>query len=247
MTDDFVFSDDDDSQPIVTDFWNVLIVDDAPEIHQVTKLALSHFQLNNKGLKFISAHSAAEAKSIMHEMDHCNIAVILLDVVMESDKAGLELANYVRKELNNKLTRIILRTGHPHDVPERKVVVEYDINDYKAKSDLTVERLYISLVTSLRAYDELIKSREREIVLSHAKTQLEQAISVKNTSLLDVTVLVGTKYKITNDMEVRESFLVAFHMLQFLRFALYKKMCQAAAENSIWKCCRILCNFRMFS
>lgn len=65
-----------------------------------------------------------------------DIAVVLLDVVMESDNAGLELVTYIRKEAHNDLIRIILRTGQPGQAPEKYVIDHFDINDYKEKQSL---------------------------------------------------------------------------------------------------------------
>ncbi len=99
-------------------FWNVLIVDDDPGIHEVTKLALAGFEFERKKCRFISALSAQEAKDILEETP--NISLALIDVVMETEHAGLDLVNYIRNELNNKLIRVILRTGQPRTGSRRK-------------------------------------------------------------------------------------------------------------------------------
>ena len=99
MTDDFLFADDDDEE--LTEelgVWKVLIVDDEPEVHAVTKLALSDFVLDDKRLEFVSAYSGEEAKTYFREND--DVAVVLLDVVMETDNAGLEVAEYIRETLD---------------------------------------------------------------------------------------------------------------------------------------------------
>lgn len=141
--------------------WNILIVDDEPDIHEVTKLALSGFKFENRKCNFISAYSAKEAKQVIK--DTPNIALALVDVVMESEDAGLTLVNHIRNELNNKIMRIILRTGQPGQAPEEKVIYDYDINDYKSKSELTTQKLYTSVLTSLRTYrDMLALERNRQ-------------------------------------------------------------------------------------
>lgn len=118
MNDDFLFADDDDeNEQEDLGSWKVLIVDDEPEVHAVTKLALNDFSLNGKTLEFVSAYSGEEAKAIFKA--HNDIAVVLLDVVMEADDAGLQVADYIRNELDNHFTRIILRTGQPGQAPEK--------------------------------------------------------------------------------------------------------------------------------
>ncbi|MGL5060681.1 MAG: response regulator, partial [Microcoleus sp.] len=101
--------------------WKILIVDDEIEIHNITKLALNDFTFERKTITFLSAFSGKEAKEIVKE--NPDIALILLDVVMETEAAGLEVVKYIRDILDNKLVRIILRTGQPGQVPEDVVIV----------------------------------------------------------------------------------------------------------------------------
>jgi len=133
--------------------WKVLIVDDDEEIHAVTKMALRRFTFDGKSIEFLSAYSAAEGKKMLSA--NMDTAVILLDVVMEEEDSGLQLARYIRTELHNHLVRIILRTGQPGQAPENQVVVEYDINDYKEKTELTAQKLYTTLVTTLRSFRDM--------------------------------------------------------------------------------------------
>ena len=134
--------------------WKMLIVDDEEQIHVVTKMVLSNFSFRDRGLEFVSAYSAAQARARMRE--HPDIAVAFIDVVMETDTAGLDLVRYIRDELNNKHIRIVLRTGQPGQAPERKVIVGYDINDYKEKSELTAQKLFSTVVTALRSYKDIM-------------------------------------------------------------------------------------------
>jgi response regulator RpfG family c-di-GMP phosphodiesterase len=81
--------------------------------------------------------------------------MVFLDVVMETEDAGLDVVRYLREILGNTMTRVILRTGQPGQAPERKVILEYDINDYKTKTELTAQKLFTSVVAGLRAYADL--------------------------------------------------------------------------------------------
>lgn len=159
MNDDLLFADDVDEEPAESlGSWKILIVDDEPEVHAVTKLALSDFALNGKTLEFISAYNGEEAKKCFRE--HDDIAVVLLDVVMESDDAGLRVADYVRNDLDNHFTRIILRTGQPGQAPEKDVIINYDINDYKSKTELTAQKLFTVIIAALRSYRDIIVIEE---------------------------------------------------------------------------------------
>ena len=133
--------------------WKVAVIDDDPAVHDGTRFALYDYVLNGQGLEILSAYSAAEGRSCCRA--HPDMAVVLLDVVMESDTAGLDLVDFIRKELKNETVRIILRTGQPGQAPERRVIVDYDINDYKAKTELTADKLFTPLTAALRGYQQL--------------------------------------------------------------------------------------------
>lgn len=133
--------------------WKILIVDDEPEVHVVTKLSVSDLTFDGKKVQFFSALSGQEGREILaREPD---IAVALVDVVMETEDAGLRLVNHIRNELGNRQIRLIIRTGQPGSAPERYVIDHYDIDDYKDKTELTAQRLYTTLRTTLKAYRDL--------------------------------------------------------------------------------------------
>lgn len=133
--------------------WCVLVVDDDPEVCQVTRLVLGSVRFDGRGIELLEATSAAGAIEVLHGRP--DVAVILLDVVMETPQAGLELVHRVRRELGNQLVRIVLRTGQPGEAPELEVVTAYDINDYREKTELTANRLIVTLYTALRSYRDL--------------------------------------------------------------------------------------------
>lgn len=138
--------------------WKVLVVDDEPEVHAVTRLALHDFEFSDRPLSLLSCYSAQEARALLDE--HADIAVILLDVVMETDHAGLDLVHHIREELGNSTVRIILRTGQAGQAPQRDVISNYDINDYKEKTELTSVRLFTSMHSSLRSYRDITELKE---------------------------------------------------------------------------------------
>ena len=176
--------------------WKVAVVDDDPAVHDGTRFALQDYNLHGRSIDLLSARSAAEARELLRE--HPEMAVILLDVVMETEGAGLELVEYVRTELKNETVRIILRTGQPGQAPERRIVVDYDINDYKAKTELTAEKLFTALTAALRSYEQLQKlvetRRGLEIIIDAAATlfdfrslqRLAEGVLTQLASLMDV-------------------------------------------------------------
>ncbi|OIR02064.1 signal transduction histidine-protein kinase BarA [mine drainage metagenome] len=170
--DDLLFAGDDPPQPErnggaravdYLDPWVVLIADDDPQVHDMSRMLLRKFVFQGRGLELLSATSAAEARRILAERP--DIAVLLLDVVMESDDAGLKLVPVIREEMGNKRVRIVLRTGQPGQAPERDVILTYDINDYKAKTELTAQRLFTTMVANLRAYQDIVSIERNRVGL----------------------------------------------------------------------------------
>lgn len=160
--------------------WRVLIVDDEREVHSGTLFALKDLIIAGRPLEFLHAYSAVEARAVMESTP--DIAVVLLDVVMEKGDAGLQLVRAIRDELGCTDTRIILRTGQPGYAPELEVIRDYDINDYKTKSELTRTRLVTSLTTAIRSYEQirLVLESERgmdRIVRSAPKLQTQRNIA----------------------------------------------------------------------
>jgi len=143
--------------------WRVLIVDDEEEIHSITKMILSKVEYKGSKIEFLDAYSAKEACEILQKEN--DIAVILLDVVMETDEAGLDLVKVIRNQLNNKAVRIILRTGQPGHAPEERVIIDYDINDYKSKNELTARNLLTTVIASLRSYESICSLERNRIGL----------------------------------------------------------------------------------
>lgn len=136
--------------------WKVLIVDDEPDVHSLTKLLLRNFNYRKRGLSFLSAYSATEARDVMRE--HPDTALVLLDVVMETEHAGLALVDYIRNDLANKSTQIVIRTGQPGQAPPLTVVSNHGINDYKEKTEITQQSMILTVVKALRLYEEFLPS-----------------------------------------------------------------------------------------
>src|SRR6185437_6206867 len=128
--------------------WQVLIVDDEPDVHAASKLALKGIQVEGRSIAFSHAHTAAQAMELLAQPN--DFAVAFIDVVMESDDAGLQLVRQIREALDNQALRIILRTGQPGYAPEIDTIRQYDINDYRTKSELTQVRLFTCLTMAVR-------------------------------------------------------------------------------------------------
>ncbi|SDZ16148.1 response regulator [Tindallia californiensis] len=151
--------------------YKIIIADDDEDVHTVTKLLLKGFCFEEQGLEFIHTYDEDSTKKALTENKH--IAIILLDVVMDTKDTGLRVVEFIRNELGNFNTRIILRTGHPGEAPEEKVITDYDVNDYKLKTELTKQKLFTSIYSALRSYRDIT-------LLEKNKTALERIVKVSN-------------------------------------------------------------------
>lgn len=195
MNEMFLFSEDTQAKDVVKKApWKVLVVDDEEDVHSVTTLALGSFEFQGRSLELLHAYSAREAQDILTE--NSDIALILLDVVMETDMAGLDLVAYIRKDLKNYAVRIVLRTGQSGQVPEHQVIRAYDINDYKNKTELTAAKLYTILYANLRSYKDIntiMRSKmalERLIIASRGISSFHSLKAFVNLTLTQIQDLL---------------------------------------------------------
>ncbi|MGD8110343.1 HD domain-containing phosphohydrolase [Vibrio sp. TRT 17S01] len=181
MEESYCFAEESSTlEPITEKFWEILVVDDEQDVHDVTNIVLGDCEFLGRKLHFTHAYSAKEAREQIENAPH-DFAVILLDVVMETRQAGLDLVKWIRDTKNNKSSRIILRTGQPGDAPEEQVILTYDINDYKNKTELTSTRLITTTFAAIRSYSDIITIEQTRAGL---KTIINSTsdILVENTS-----------------------------------------------------------------
>ncbi|HDN26864.1 MAG TPA: hybrid sensor histidine kinase/response regulator [Thioploca sp.] len=173
--DDDFFAPEDNANEQQLDAWEMLIVDDEEDVHQVTQFALSNYVFQGKRLAMINAYSAEEAKTRLQQ--HPDIAIIILDVVMETNDAGLKLVEYIRDALRNRFVRIILRTGQPGYAPEQEVILKYDINDYQNKTELSKTKFFTVVTAGLRSYSDMI-------TIESYRQHLEERITERTAELV---------------------------------------------------------------
>lgn len=172
--------------------WKILIADDEQDVHTVTKMVLKDLEFSGKKMEFLSAYSAEETKKIISE--NPDLALILLDVVMEEDDSGLKVVKFIREEQKNKFIRIILRTGQPGKAPEKRIIMDYDINDYKEKTELTFQKLYTTIIASLRSYQDILTIDRSRIGLEKivkSSASMFEMHSLKNFALGVLTQLTS--------------------------------------------------------
>jgi len=191
--DSLVFANEQAISPAAcAEAWRVLVVDDEPDVYAATCMALRGVEVLGRPLEFLRADSAAAAYALLSEQP--DVAVILLDVVMETESAGLDLVARIRGELGLSKPRIILRTGQPGYAPEMKAIRDYDINDYRIKSELTRTRLFTVLTAALRSYQTLASVETTRTDLEYllqAQTELLAANALPAFALRVLERLAG--------------------------------------------------------
>lgn len=179
----------------ITDFWKILIIDDDSSVHKMTQLVLKNFTYKNKGVKFFSAYNHQEAELLLKE--HPDAALILLDIIMDESDTGLQLVNYIRNTLNNKYSRIVLRTGEPGSAPECDIIYEYDIDDYKEKTELSHTKLFTLLHSSIRTFDALMEQK-------HTNEHLDKLVKEKTKQLQELNASLEEEVKIALEKQIKQ-------------------------------------------
>ena len=202
--------------------WRVMIIDDDPDVHSATTFALGSLEIQHRPLSFLHAYSAQEARTILQT--ETDIAIILLDVVMEQEDAGLQLVNYIRKSLKLADVRIILRTGQPGYAPEIDAIRDYDINDYKTKSELTRTKLYTAVTSAIRSYEQIcsisasrrgletIINASTELMATHGLQNFASGVLTQITGLLGLTAegfVCARQNPLGKDVEAEELHIIA--------------------------------------
>lgn len=183
--------------------WKILMVDDDVEVHSITKSVLKNIEFDNRRLEFVSAYSGKEALDILTKED--DFALILLDVVMETDDAGLVVAKDIREKLKNYRIRIILRTGEPGFAPEKEVILNYDINDYKEKTELTASKLFSTIISSLRSFRDIEDIEKNKLGL---RKIIEASKSIYEMQSLNVFA-EGVVAQMTSIFNLKKSILLS--------------------------------------
>ncbi len=199
MDDELVFASDEYQEPMLPEGarWKLLVIDDEPEIHTITRMVLSDIEFDGRRIDCISAYSAKEAREILSSDDNHDIALAIVDVVMETNNAGLEFIQWTREQLNNHTIRLVLRTGQPGEAPEESVIRDYDINDYKNKTELTALRLKTVTFSALRSYRDIkIIERhrcglERIIAATAEFIECDTLPQFASTILRQIAVILG--------------------------------------------------------
>lgn len=155
--------------------WKILVADDEQAVHLVTRLALGDFTFEGRKLQLFSAYNEADTRRIMAEEP--DMALVLLDVVMDTVNSGFDLVKFIRQDLRNADVRIVMRTGQSGNAPEDRVIIDYDINDFKDKTELTVSKLRTTIISSLRALSHLKIIEDERRKLAESRSYLEQLLN----------------------------------------------------------------------
>ena len=182
--------------------WHVLLVDDDPDVLLVTRMALEGLDVSGTPVHLHVAHSAADAKRLLTQ--RADFALMVTDVVMEHDRAGLELVRWVRERDPLAHMRLVIRTGEPGQAPESSVLESFDINDYWPKTELTAHRMRTLVVGLLRSFRDLVVVERQKEDLRTLVHSIGTLASLRGTAALVETVLrmIESTYGLGAEMTV---------------------------------------------
>ncbi len=211
--------------------WKILIVDDEEDIHAVTKMVLKEIKFKNKEMEFFSAYNENDAKKILSENN--DIALVLLDVVMENENSGLRIVDYIRNNLKNANIRIILRTGYPGQAPERKIIIDYDINDYKEKTELSSQKLITSIISALRSYEDIITISELNKTLEEKVAERTKELNLANKKLVNLNEQL-TENLLTMEKDMQAGRMIQLHLLPQCEVNINNILCKHYLKPSLY-------------
>ena len=170
--------------PVITEsvtppVWKVLVVDPEEEVHSLTRRALRDMQFGDRGVEVLNAYSAKEALDLI--AGHKDIAVAIIDMLLKQERTGIDLVHTIRRELKEKLLRIILHAEEDNGTPEEGLIVDYDINDYKGAREFSAGKLRSALISAFRSYQDLR-------TISHLNKSLERKVRDRTHALSEANL-----------------------------------------------------------
>ena len=238
---DFEFAEEEEiPEASLLQNWKILIADDDEDVHRFTKLALKGFSYEGRGIDFYDTFSGTQTVELLKNND--SIDLLLLDVIMDSDDDGLITVKKIREELKNTSIRIVLRTGQSGNAPERDVIVNYAIDDYKEKTELTSTKLLTTVVTSLRA-SQHIKTIERSregllqiIKASRSIFEIKSLIDFTQGVLLQLTSLLNISHTTLYEYEIKDSLIATLKDDEFSLIASSGKYDKKILDPFVLEC-----------
>ena len=182
--------------------FHVVLVDDEPDVLEVSRLAMRHFKVYGLPIRLHTATSKAQGIEVLNSLtlgrhDISMASVALIDVVMETDHAGLELCDHIREVMKNRTMQICVRTGQPGIAPERAVLDRYDIQGYLSKAEATEDKLYTVVKAGIRQASFIGQSHALQDLLRYlipsATSKSAIADALRNWQRLARLTLAGTK------------------------------------------------------
>lgn len=175
--------------------WRILTIDDDIDFQASLQHTLKGANILDRPVELHLANGRQSAAHLLAR--DRDFAVILVDVVMETDDAGLRLIKGIREMLGMVEPRIILLTGQPGFAPIEDVMRDYDLSDYCLKSDLAKRGLKNILTGAIRAYHQLATingARKGLQLILEASNRFSVARSVPDmasAALAELATLLG--------------------------------------------------------
>ncbi|ODN30332.1 HD domain-containing phosphohydrolase [Fervidobacterium thailandense] len=176
--------------------FSIMVVDDSKTVRAEIRSILSKVQFEGEKLEIHEAEGFEDFKT-RYEPD--KYALVLTDLVMEEEQSGIRVVNYIRHELGDAKTRIVLMTANPEKVPLELLENDCDVNYFLEKKTLSELSLKICVIAMLKAYKNVIafekalgalenivessKARPLEETLIQTFFQIRSFLILKNPTL----------------------------------------------------------------
>ncbi len=157
---------------------SVLIVDDEADIQLICRMNLKRLHYQGQTIQLATASSAAEA--IAYMQTHPETWVILMDIVMESNHAGLDAIEVIRQY--NSTTQIVVHTGQAGLLSESEVIQRYAIEGYLNKGSENLRTMHSAVALALKAYAHRIQLDREKNAWEQASKWLRRLLGTNNTT-----------------------------------------------------------------
>jgi len=137
----------------VDNTWKVLVVDCRLSVHKATGLLLDNMSFAGKKFEIIESYSLGESKEVL--LSDSNIALVLMDVEVGGENIGLDLIDFIRKDLRNEKIRIVLRTGYPNFSVE-EIVEKYHIDGCLAEEEISLSQFKFVIFGAIQTYNQIV-------------------------------------------------------------------------------------------
>lgn len=206
------------------DNWKVLIVDENDFTHVDIKENINNLKFENKYINFYDAYTVGEAISILREEN--DMALVLINVDIETKDYGLKLVKHIRETLNLIDIRILLMIEDKDDSFKEDTILDYDINGCGEKSSFIYKKVKTEIVSALRCYRDIKKIKDNRDAMKKVVSSITDLHRIRSIeeflkdSICDLSKIINRdnlekipNYNISSFAAIREKGTEVFNIV----------------------------------